>query len=37
MANVIAIIVLADVMPNVVADVIAIEVCLFVADGKPLW
>ena len=37
MADVIAIIVLADVMPNVVADVIANEVYWFVADEKPLW
>ena len=37
MPDVIAIIMLADVMPKVVADVIAIEVYWFVADGKPLW
>ena len=37
MADVIAMIVLADVMPKVVVDVITTEVCWFVADGKPLW
>ena len=36
MADVIAIIVLQDVMPNVVTDVIAIEVCRFVTHGKAL-
>ena len=32
MADVIAIIMLTDVMPKVVTDVIVSEVCLFVAD-----
>ena len=37
MADVIAIFILADVVPKVVADVIAIKFVYFVADGKPLW
>ena len=37
MAHVIAMIVLADVMPKVVAEITVTEVHRFVADGKPLW
>ena len=37
MADVVAISVLADVMPKFLKDVIAIEVCWFVADEKQQW
>ena len=36
MADVIALFILADVVPKVVAFVIANTIC-FVADVKPLW
>ena len=37
MADLIAIFILADVVPKVVADVIASKSVYFVANGKPPW